>query len=79
MPEELIRRFFHRYEDDEEFICDAVWTDRTTGKEVLRYDAADPANTSPDYGAVSDADCFASKGLDIREMVPISKCLPDFL
>lgn len=79
IPEAMVRRYFRRYEDDEEFVCDAVWIDRTTGKEVLRYDAADPANTNPDYGAIPDADCFANKGLDINERVAISRCLPDFL
>ncbi len=40
-----------------------------TGKEVYRYDGADPANTRFDYGAMTDADCFSQKGLDLKEMI----------
>jgi len=74
-----IRRFAKDYdmgESEEDCICDVVYTDRTTGKEVLRYDGADPANYREDYGAVPDHLIFARKGLDINEMVEESACLP---
>lgn len=80
MAEKMVRRYTKRLDIDEgDLICDAVWTDRTTGKVVLRYDAADPANTDPEYGAVPDSECFKNRGLDMYEMVPISRCLREYL
>lgn len=66
-------RYYRFYDQDDDTMCDVVWVDRTTGQRVMRYDAADPANTNPYYGATSDGDCFKKKGLDIKEMVPASE------
>jgi hypothetical protein len=55
--------------DQSEGDCDNVIVDRTTGEVVLRYDAADPANTNPYYGATTDGECMRKKGLEINEMV----------
>lgn len=69
----LIRRFVKTYDEPDEYTCDAIWTDRITGKVVMSYDAADPANTNPAYGARPDSDCFARKGLDINEEIEIGR------
>lgn len=71
----MVRRYAKSYDEPDDFTCDVVWTDRLTGRCVLRYDGADPANTSPAYGAPSDADVFARKGLDILEEVEIGRCV----
>lgn len=52
--------------------CDNVWIDRLLDKEVLRYDAADPANTSPHYGATPDGTTLAGKGCDLTEVIPLA-------
>lgn len=62
-------------DDASDTTCDIIWTDRMTGAIVLMYDGADPANTNPAYGASSDEDCFAAKGLDIKEKIPLNKCV----
>jgi hypothetical protein len=54
---------------------DIYYVDRLTGAEVMRYDGADPANTSPAYGAKSDKECLASRGYDLDEEVEISRCV----
>jgi len=56
-------------------VYDVLYTDRTTGKIVLKYDGADPANTNPDYGAESDSDVLARKGLDIDARIEESLCM----
>jgi hypothetical protein len=53
--------------------CDNVWIDRLTGKEVMRYDAADPANTNPYYGAEADGDILQRSGCDISELIDSSE------
>lgn len=79
--ERTVRRYVKAYDDEGDpdgTVYDAVWIDCTTGAEVMRYDAADPANTEESYGAIPDSQCFANKGLDINERVPISSCLEKF-
>jgi hypothetical protein len=73
-------RYEHVLDESERYICDKVWIDRLTGKEVLRYDAADPANTNAWYGARSDEESFIAKGLDIYAMIDTkdAKPLPQF-
>lgn len=63
----LIARYlkFVSYDND----CDQVYCDRVTGEQVMSYDLGDPANTNPYYGAETDGECFAKKGLDIKEMI----------
>jgi hypothetical protein len=61
-----------RYEftyDESYYDCDKVWIDRLTGREVFRYDAADPANTNSYYGARPDEESFIARGLDIYETI----------
>lgn len=65
----LVPRFFKGSDCPDEYTCDVVYIDRLTGREVLRYDGADPANTRFDYGAQADRDILARKGLDIKEMI----------
>lgn len=62
-------------------MCDKVWIDRLTGHEVMRYDAADPANTNSYYGARPDEESFIHKGLDIYEVIASesAKPLPRFI
>lgn len=55
-------------------VFDCVWIDRKTGKIVMRYDAADPANTNPEYGAEPDWYLLDQKGIDIQEKIPVSEC-----
>lgn len=71
----LVLRYERQLDTPDEYTCDVVWIDRTTGREVMRYDGADPANTSPAYGAPSDEECFRRKGLDIKEEVDVSACV----
>ncbi len=54
---------------------DVTWTDRKMGKVIMSYDGADPANTNPAYGGMSDYDAFLTKGLDIREKIEESDCV----
>ena len=70
-----IHRYFEAYWEPNSSIvvCDHVWFDRKTGEVVIRYDAADPANTNPSYGAMTDAERFERKGLDRREMIDLSE------
>lgn len=70
----MVPRFFKGTDCPDKYSCDVVYIDRKTGLEVLRYDGADPANTRFDYGASSDSDVLASKGLDIKEMIQPSEC-----
>lgn len=64
-----VLRYLQSTDEDGCYRYDIIWTDRTTGKVVLRYDGVDPANTNPAYGAISDAECFSNKGLDINEEI----------
>lgn len=63
-----VPRFFKGL-DEGDGACDTFYVDRLTGHEVMRYDAADPANTNPYYGAESDGSCMAKKGYQIGEMI----------
>lgn len=54
----------------EDTVCDVYYIDRLTGKEVLRYDAADPANTNPHYGAESDYWKMHKRGYDLEQRIP---------
>lgn len=45
------------------------YIDRTTGERVLDYDAADPANTNPYYGARSDGEHLRAHGHDLKELI----------
>lgn len=58
---------------------DICYVDRKTGREVMRYDGADPANTNPEYGAISDEECFYNKGLDKEEMIEETEIVSDDL
>lgn len=62
----LIRRYVKTHDAPDEYTYDAIWTDRLTGQVVMRYDAADPANTNPAYGAKPDSECLANLGHDIN-------------
>lgn len=55
---------------------DIVWFDRKTGKEIIRYDGADPANTNSYYGACSDEEMFRGRSLDIYETIDRSEVKP---
>ena len=72
---DMVPRFWKGMDCPDSITCDVVYIDRTTGKEVMRYDGADPANTRFDYGATPDADIFARKGLNIKELVHKDKCV----
>lgn len=74
-PEDMTPRFFKGMDCPDSTTCDVVYIDRLTGREVLRYDGADPANTRFDYGAKPDADCLKSKGFDIKEMIDPEKAV----
>lgn len=75
----LVRRYERRTSDSESYddACtfEIFYVDRLTGREVLRYDGADPANTNPAYGAEPDSEIFARKGLDLDEEVEVSRCV----
>lgn len=72
---DMIPRFWKGMDCPDSTTCDVVYIDRTTGKEVLRYDGADPANTRFDHGATPDADILKKKGLDIKEMIHKDKSI----
>lgn len=73
--DQYVARYWKGYDCPDEYTCDVVYIDRTTGNVVLRYDGADPANTRFDYGAIADCDRFARKGRNIKEVVPESECV----
>lgn len=74
VPDGRVRRYEYVY--DEEYMCNKVWVDRLTGKEVMRYDAADPANTNSYYGARPDEEFFVRRGLDIYATIDASDAKP---
>jgi len=65
----LVPRYFKGLDCPDDYTADVVYIDRLTGREVMRYDGADPANTNPYYGATTDSECFRRKGLNIGEMI----------
>lgn len=69
-PNALVRRYHKTTDEPDEYTYDIVYTDRTTGREVMRYDGADPAN-----GVTTDEDVFADKGRDINELVRVDQCV----
>lgn len=76
IPEGKVMRYEPVYDSSEECMCDKVWIDRLTGKEVMRYDAADPANTNSYYGARPDEDSFVHRGLSYYELIDAGKAKP---
>ena len=80
-PDGMVKRYEYVYDESEYLMCDKVWIDRLTGREVLRYDAADPANTNSYYGARPDEESFVSRDLDIYAVIDAkdAKPLPQFL
>ena len=74
IPEGKVLRYEYTYDEREDF--DKVWIDRLTGKEVLRYDAADPANTNSYYGARPDEESFVKRGLDIYALIDATDAKP---
>lgn len=74
----MIRRYFKMYYEDfgdYETVCDAVWYDRLDGKIIFSYDAADPANTNPEYGAPTETERFYNRNRDLAEMVDEEVCI----
>lgn len=80
IPDGMTMRYECTYDMSEDLMCDKVWIDRLTGAEVLRYDAADPANTNSYYGARPDEESFIRRGLDIYAVIDTkaAKPLPQF-
>lgn len=80
IPDGKTFRYEFVYDESMDCMCDKVWIDRLTGNEVLRYDAADPANTDSYYGARPDEESFVKRGLDIYEVIdePDARPLPQF-
>lgn len=80
VPNGKVMRYEFVYDQSEDLMCDKVWIDRFTGKEVLRYDAADPANTNSYYGARPDEESFVHLGLDFYMVIDAkdAKQLPQF-
>jgi hypothetical protein len=80
IPDGKVQRYDFVYDESEDLMCDKVWIDRLTGHEVLRYDAADPANTNSYYGARPDEESFVRRGLDIYALIDAAsaKALPRF-
>ncbi len=76
VPEGMIRRY-RSYTDECDIanICDQVWVDQLTGKEIIRYDLADPANTNSYYGAISDEEMFRRRDLDPYEVIPAADAI----
>jgi len=73
--EGLVPRFFKGMDCPDPYTADVVYIDVTTGREVMRYDGADPANTRFDYGAKPDSECLANLGYDIKEMIEPGKAV----
>ena len=76
IPEGKIRRYHPTVDESDRYTCDVVWVDRLTGKEVFRYDAADPANTNSYYGAESDESRFKKRDLDPYELIDKEQAKP---
>lgn len=69
----MIPRYVRSTFEPDEYTYDIVYTDRLTGKVVMSYDGADPANTNPAYGAKPDSDYLASHGHDINAEIEIGQ------
>ncbi len=70
-----VRRYVRDTYEPDDCTYDIIWTDRLTGRTVLSYDGADPANFNPAYGAKTDAEVFADRGLDIYEEIEATKSI----
>lgn len=70
---QLIPRYVRSTFEPDERTYDIVWKDRLTGKIVLQYDGADPANTNPAYGAKPDSEYLGSHGHDINAEIELTK------
>lgn len=80
IPEGKTMRYQSTMDSSDRYLCDKVWIDRLTGQEVLRYDAADPANTNSYYGARPDEESFIKRGLDYYALIDVrdAKPMPKF-
>ena len=67
-----IARYLKLY-DYADGASDAVYFDRTMGERVMRYDIGDSANTDPFYGASTDEEEFAKRGMDLMELIDPSE------
>ena len=76
LPDDKVMRYQSTYDESEDCMCDKVWIDRLTGKEVMRYDAADPANTNSYYGAQPDEASFVRRGLNYYEVIDANDAKP---
>lgn len=76
VPAGKVMRYEYVYDQSEECMCDKVWIDRLSGNEVMRYDAADPANTNSYYGARPDEELFVKRGLDIYALIDAKDANP---
>jgi hypothetical protein len=76
LPPGKVMRYQSVYDESEQFMCDKVWIDCLTGHEVMRYDAADPANTNSYYGARPDEETFVRKGLNFYETIDAASAKP---
>jgi hypothetical protein len=70
-----VPRYFKGMDCPDLTTADVVYIDRLTGKEVMRYDGADPANTRFDYGARTDAEYFSKRGMNIKETIDPAKAV----
>jgi hypothetical protein len=73
--EPMVARYKRSVDEPDECTYDILWTDRLTGKIVLSYDGADPANTRPSHGGCSDVEHFRRMGLDINAEIQFSKVI----
>lgn len=76
IPEGMTMRYEATMDESDRYMCDKVWIDRLTGKEVFRYDAADPANTNSYYGARPDEESFIHRGLDYYALIDAKDAKP---
>ena len=70
---QMVLRYLRTTDQPDDFTYDILYIDRLTGKTVLRYDGADPANTKASYGAISDEECFRRMGCNINEEIDITR------
>jgi hypothetical protein len=80
IPEGKVRRYESTSDCSAPDLADVLWIDRMTGKEVFRYDGADPANTNSYYGAMSDEEMFRRAERDPYELIDaaVAKPMPKF-
>jgi hypothetical protein len=73
VPAGMVRRYYQDAEAPDDTTYDIVWIDRLTGRVVIRYDGADPADTNSYYGAPSEEERFHRRGLDPYELIDEAK------